>query len=68
MAKEETKLNSRTPNWFKEWHGSYFERVDARTKRNERWLYVIITALIATSVIGDNVNIDVVALLEALLG
>ncbi|KKM74402.1 hypothetical protein LCGC14_1400630 [marine sediment metagenome] len=51
-------LNGKTPNWFKEWHDIYFRPSDARSKRNERWLIIIITALIGASVLnGDSEEI-----------
>ena len=62
------ELNGKAPKWFEDWHNVHFRPVTARSKRNERWLVIIITALIATSVIGDKYDIDVVALIEALLG
>ena len=68
LKKDTRELDNKTPQWFKLWHAEYFKPSDARGKRNEKWLYFIITAIIGTSILGEKYVGEVVALLKSFLG
>ena len=62
MAKDKPHddLNSKTPQWFKDWHNKYFRQVRDRSLRNERVLWLVLGAIVAASIVGD-VNLDLVS-------
>ena len=66
MKKNEHLLNSKTPQWFKEWHSRYFIHYARTTRRNEKWIYVILIAIIGSSVL-DNSNSDLLVRLISML-
>lgn len=61
-------LDSQTPVWFRIWHAEFFKPSDARSKRNEKWLYIIITAILGTSILSDKYGTELLALLKAFIG
>ena len=63
--KKETKLDDKTPHWFTDWHHRYFMPVHDRTKRNEKWIVIIITAIIASGLLSNGNTEPVVSLLKA---
>ena len=66
LKKTKKELNSGTPVWFKLWHSEYFKPSDARSKRNERWLYIIITAIIGTSILVNKYSPEIASLWRVL--
>jgi len=66
-VKEKKDLNPKTPHWFEDWHVKFFSPVDARTKRNERWIYIIITAIIASGVAANGNTDDIVGFLKSII-
>ncbi len=65
MAKEE-KLNSKTPLWFKEWHWEHFRPTRDRAKRNEKWIYIILVAIIGSGVWANGHGAEVVNLFKTI--
>ena len=61
------ELDPKTPHWFKDWHTKYFVRVDDRTKRNERWIYIIITAIIASGIMANGHTEEVIGFLKSII-
>ena len=57
MSKE-TPLNSKTPQWFKQWHEAQFVPLKAKVKSNSKWIYLIIAAVVAAGITGNS-NLDV---------
>ena len=66
--KEKKELNSKTPQWFADWHSKYFMPVHDRTKRNEKWIYIIITAIIASSILANGHTEEIAGLVRAFFG
>ncbi len=62
------KLDPKTPKWFESWHKGYFMSVHDRTKRNERWIYIIITAIIASGVMAKGNTEEIVAIIRVFFG
>ena len=53
---QKAPLNNKTPKWFLDWHTKYYGKLDDRTKRNERLIYILLTAMLGTAVIkGEGV-------------
>jgi len=50
--KEPIKLKDKTPQWFEDWHNTHFEFLRQRTVRNERFIYLILAAIISGSIFG----------------
>ena len=64
---KDERLNGKTPRWFVDWHNNHFKSVRDRTKRNERWVYIIIVAIIGSGILASG-NVEALAhLAEALL-
>ncbi|KKM87590.1 hypothetical protein LCGC14_1267270 [marine sediment metagenome] len=61
-------LNGNTPKWFEHWHLKHFIQVDDRTKRNEKWIYIIIAAIIASGVMANGNGETITSFIKALLG
>ena len=53
-------LNSKTPQWFKDWHNKYFRQVRDRSLRNERVLWLVLGTILAASIVGE-ANLDLVS-------
>ena len=69
MFKRQPKeLNSKTPNWFKEWHNSYFQSVDSRSKRNEKLIYIILIAVLGLNTAGNYYHIEIIGFIKGLFG
>lgn len=66
MAKK-PPLDPKTPHWFDDWHNKYFDKVDDRTRRNEKWIYIIITAIIATGVMSNGNTEEIVNIIMSLI-
>ena len=62
------KLDPKTPKWFEAWHKEYFMSVHDRTKRNERWIYIIITAIIASGILSNGHTEEIASLVRAFFG
>ena len=69
MAKDKPTddLNSKTPQWFKDWHNKYFSQVRDRSLRNERVLWLVLGTILAASVIGE-ANLDLVSRIALAIG
>lgn len=66
--KAEAPLNTKTPQWFKQWHEAHYIPLKDRVKSNSKWIYLIIAAVIAAGVTGNS-NLDVIGkLVQAFIG
>ena len=63
FRRKEKPLNNKTPHWFTDWHNKYFMPVHDRTKRNEKWIYIIITAIIASSIVTNGYKDEIAGLI-----
>jgi len=54
LKKEPSVLNSRTPQWFKDWHRSEYWHfkydVTTRIGRVEKWIWLLIGIMLAATV------------------
>ncbi len=68
--KDKIPLDEETPKWFKHWHDAIFtprtDTIDARGKRNEKWIYIIITAIIASGILANGSKEYIVGFLSGL--
>ena len=55
MGKKDEELNSKTPRWFVEWHLGKFLPVKNKTSRNEKLIYIILAAIIGSSVFDSEI-------------
>ena len=46
--KKPKQLNSRTPQWFKDWHSNEFYHLEERVANNSKLLWLIFAAVVAT--------------------
>ena len=72
MKKKKLNLHKETPIWFTWWHDYiYTPRVDAeenRSKRSEKWIFIIITALIAGGVLSNGNTEQIAGFLQSFFG
>ena len=68
MAKKEKELNNDTPLWFRLWHAEHFLSYARTTKRNEKWIFIIIIAIIGSGVLANGKSEAIVSLFEKMLG
>ncbi|KKM70700.1 hypothetical protein LCGC14_1438060 [marine sediment metagenome] len=64
---KDKKLTDKTPKWFEYWHLEHFSPVSDRTKRNERWIYIIITAIIGSGILANGNTDDIASFIRALV-
>ncbi len=73
MKKEtEKELDDKTPKWFRYWHAVVFtprlDTSDTGRKRNERLIYIILAAIIASNLVGNGNGEELVSLIKSLIG
>lgn len=68
MKKCIKKLNERTPNWFKEWHSSYFLPTESRSSRNERLIYILLATVLGLNTAGNWYHEDIIRFFLRLFG
>ncbi len=68
MKKKKIALAEETPKWFELWHLAHFSPVSDRTRRNEKWIYIIITAIIASSILANGHTEEIASLVRAFFG
>ncbi len=68
FKKPPKELNGKAPLWFRLWHAEHFSAVDARSKRNERGVYIILAAILGTSFFGKEYAPEIAAIIRALFG
>jgi hypothetical protein len=68
MLVKDKPLNNKTPKWFKDWHCMHFKPVRNRTVRNERWVYIILIAIIGSGILADGNTNSVIRILDYFLG
>ncbi len=61
------QLDPKTPKWFEIWHSSYFMPTHDRTKRNEKWIYIIVAAIIASGIAGRGYTDELAGFIQAIL-
>ncbi|KKL65973.1 hypothetical protein LCGC14_2149620 [marine sediment metagenome] len=66
--KTKKPLSNKTPHWFQDWHIEHFLPNDNRGKRNEKWIYIILTAIIGSGVLANGNKEVIVALIKSILG
>ena len=62
------KLDNRTPHWFEDWHFRHFKSVQDRSKRNEKWIYIILVAIIGSGVLANGNAKEVASIISRLMG
>ncbi len=67
MKKQPKELNGKTPLWFKMWHLEYHLPTVARSKRNEKLIYLVLAAIIGTSILGKEYVPEITAFIKSLL-
>ena len=55
MSKKDKELNSNTPRWFVEWHLGKFLPVKNKTSWNTKLIYIILAAIIGSSVFDGEI-------------
>lgn len=68
MSKKKSPLNSRTPQWFKDWHSSYFLPLQSRVSRNEKMIYIILAALLGSAALSRGCLESIQNLLTMVIG
>ena len=53
FRKTAKELNGKTPAWFRQWHSEHYMPYARTTKRNEKWIYVILAAIIGSGVLAN---------------
>jgi len=64
--KKKIALAEETPKWFELWHLAHFSPVSDRTRRNEKWIYIIITAIVASGILANGSKEYIVDFLSGL--
>jgi len=67
-VKKDEKLNTVTPHWFRDWHVEHFKPVKGRTLRNERWIYIILVAILGSSVLTNGNADEMIRIITNLIG
>ncbi len=49
MFKKQKPLNPKTPQWFRDWNWQSFQPIEKQSSRNERLIYIILAAILASS-------------------
>ena len=68
FRKQSKELDRKTPNWFREWHNSYFQSVESRSKRNEKFIYLILVAVLGMNTVGNHYHSEIMQFFFRLFG
>lgn len=53
-------LNSKTPQWFKDWHGNHYSPLQAMVGRNTKLIYIILATILGAALVGNG-NLDLIS-------
>lgn len=59
FGRKEREYAKGTPSWFKLWDAKYFSRVDQRSSRNEKLIYVILAFVLTLNTAGNYFHVEI---------
>ena len=69
MFKRKKKdINSKAPQWFKEWHYEFFKPVDSRSSRNEKMIYLLLAVIFGFNTVGNHYHEEIWGFISRLIG
>lgn len=68
FKRKDRNLNGNAPKYFKDWHREHFLPTEARSKRNEGWLRVILIGIVGSYFVGEKYAPELVETVRAFLG
>lgn len=58
---KEKELNTKTPQWFKDWHANHYKPIKSQVGRNTKIIYIILAAILASSLAANGSVAEVIA-------
>ena len=60
-------LNSKTPQWFKDWHQNHYKPLSTTVSWNTRLIFIILATILAASIV-NNSNLNILGKVLGVLG